>query len=79
MVTLLAVVALLALTGCGGENDVSPPPAPTAAPKVIEATATPVAPMATAVVPTVVPTFFRFVVYDLFPNFQTFLNLFQLF
>ena len=56
MVSLLAVVALLALTGCGGENDVSPPPAPTAAPKVIEATATPVAPMATAVVPTVVPT-----------------------
>ena len=56
LVTLLAVLALLALTGCGGGNDVSPPPAPTAAPEVIEATATPVAPMATVVIPTASPT-----------------------
>ncbi len=56
MLTLLAVLTLLALTGCGGDNDVSPPPAPTAAPEVIEATATPVAPMATVVIPTAAPT-----------------------
>ncbi len=53
---LLAVVSMLVLMACGGENDVSPPPAPTAAPKVIEATATPVAPMATVVIPTASPT-----------------------
>ncbi len=53
---LLAVVSMLVLMACGGENDISPPPATTAAPEVIEATATPVAPVATAVIPTVVPT-----------------------
>ena len=53
---LLAVVSMLVLMACGGENDVSPPPVSTAAPEAIEATATPVAPMATVVIPTVVPT-----------------------
>ena len=53
---LLAVVSMLVLMACGGENDVSPPPVSTAASEAIEATATPVAPMATVVIPTVVPT-----------------------
>ena len=53
---LLAVVSMLVLMACGGENDVSPPPVPTTVPEAIEVTATPVAPMETVVIPTVVPT-----------------------
>ena len=56
MIALLVVVSLLALTGCGGGNDVSSPLASTAVPEVIAATATPVPPTTIVVIPTIAPT-----------------------
>ena len=59
MVALVTVTGLLALTACGGGNDVSSQPASTAStavPEAIAATAEPVPPTEIAVIPTIVPT-----------------------
>ena len=56
MIPLVVVTTLLALTACGGGNDVSSPFVSTAVPEVIAATTTPVPPTAIVVIPTIAPT-----------------------
>ena len=55
-IAFVTVVALLALTACGGGSDVSSPLASTAVPDATASVPTPVPPTAIAVLPTAIPT-----------------------